>query len=157
MRTFRRFAGAHSRLLLTCARVCCLLLLIVLLSACATFRPAPLEQVPFQQRAESKSDGAMHVSAVALSAEESAAAFGVPLAEDGIQPVWFRVENGEDLAYFFFPTAVDPNHFSPQEAAWKEYVRDACNFSPSGFVQQSSLYWTANSCFEVFPKQELTF
>ena len=26
---------------------------------------------------------------------------------------------GEDLAYFFFPVAVDPNHLSPQEAAWK--------------------------------------
>jgi hypothetical protein len=24
-------------------------------------------------------------------------------------------------------------------------------------VQQSSLYWTANSCFEGFPKQVLTF
>jgi LssY C-terminus len=119
MRMFRRFAGAQSLPSLACARGCCSLLLIVLLSACATFRPVPLEQVPFHQRAETKRDGAVHVSAVALSAEESAAVFGVPLAGDGIQPVWVRIENWEDLAYFFFPTAVDPNHFSPQEAAWK--------------------------------------
>jgi hypothetical protein len=117
MRIFRRVAGAHCVPSLTCAGVCCLLLLIVLLSACATFRPVPLEQNRFHGRAETKSDGAVHVSAVALSAEESAAVFGVPLAEDGIQPVWLRVENEEDLAYFFFPVAVDPNHFSPQEAA----------------------------------------
>ena len=85
MRIFRRFAGAHCAPSFTCAGVYCLLLLIVLLPACATFRPAPLEQVPFHQRAESKRDGALLVSAVALSAEESAAVFGVPLAEDGIQ------------------------------------------------------------------------
>jgi LssY C-terminus len=119
MRMFRRLAGTHSVPSRPCVRVCSVLLLSVLLSACATFRPVPPEQVPFHGRAETKRDGAVHVSAVALSAEESAAAFGVPLAEDGIQPVWFRIENGEDLAYFFFPTAVDPNHFSPQEAAWK--------------------------------------
>jgi hypothetical protein len=119
MRMFRRFAGAHSVPSLPYVRVCCLLLLIVLLSACATFRPVPPEQVPFHGRAETKRDGAVHVSAVALSAEESAAVFGVALAEDEIQPVWLRIENGEDLAYFFFPVAVDPDHLSPQEAAWK--------------------------------------
>jgi hypothetical protein len=119
MRMFQRFGGAPSTPSFTCVRLCGWLLLLVLLSACATYRPVPLEQVPFQQRAVSQRDGAVHVSAVALSAEESAAVFGVPLAEDGIQPVWFRIENAEDLAYFFLPTAVDPNHFSPQEAAWK--------------------------------------
>jgi hypothetical protein len=93
MRIFRRFAGVHSVPSLPCVRVCCLLLLIVLLSACATFRPVPAEQVPFRGRAETKRDGAVRVSAVALSAEESAAVFGVPLAEEGIQPVWFRIEN----------------------------------------------------------------
>src|SRR5262245_34753776 len=122
MRIFQRFGGTHSVPSLTRVRICCVLLLIMLLPACATFRPVPPEQVPFQGRAETKRDGAVHVSAVALSAEESAAVFGVPLAEDGIQPVWFRIENGEDLAYFFFPTAVDPNHFSPQEAAWKSRI-----------------------------------
>ena len=93
-----------------------------LLPACATFQPAPLEQVPFRERAVTQRQGAVHVSAVALSAEESTAVFGVPLTEDGIHPVWLRIENGEDFVYFFFPTAVDPNHFSPQEAAWKSRI-----------------------------------
>jgi hypothetical protein len=90
--------------------------------ACATFQPAPLEQVPFHARAVTKRQGAVHVSAAALSAEESAAVFGVPLAEDGIQPVWLRIENGKDLGYFFLPAALDPNYFSPQEAAWKSRI-----------------------------------
>jgi LssY C-terminus len=122
MRIFRRFAGVHYLPPVHRNPACWLLLLVGLLPACATFQPAPLEQVPFHGRAETKRDGAVHVSAVVLSAEESAAVFGVPLAEDGIQPVWLRIENGEDLAYFFFPTAVDPNHFSPQEAAWKSRI-----------------------------------
>jgi hypothetical protein len=33
-------------------------------------------------------------------------------------------------------------------AQW-EYVRDACNFSRRGFVQQTSPSWTAKTYFEV--------
>src|SRR5215510_1606159 len=119
MRIFRRFVCAHHLPPFVCQRACGLLLLVGLLPACATFQPTPLEQVPFQTRAVTKRQGGVQVSAVVLSAEESAAAFGVPLTEDGIQPVWLRIENGEDLVYFFMPATLDPTYFSPQEAAWK--------------------------------------
>ena len=119
MRIFRRFAGVHHLPPVHRNPACWLLLLVGLLPACATFQPAPLEQVPFRERAVTQRQGAVQVSAVVLSAEESAAAFGVPLAEDGIQPVWVRIENGEDRVYFFLPAALDPTYFSPQEAAWK--------------------------------------
>ena len=116
---FRRFASTHHLPPFVRTRASGLLLLVGLLPACATFQPAPLEQVPFRERAVTKRQGEVSVSAVVFSAEESAAVFGVPLAEDGIQAVWLRIENGEDLVYFFMPAALDPTYFSPQEAAWK--------------------------------------
>jgi hypothetical protein len=119
MRIFRRFAGVDHLPPVHRNPACWLLLLVGLLPACATFQPTPLEQVPFRERAVTQRQVAVHVSAVVLSAEESAAAFGVPLAENGIQPVWVRIENGEDQVYFVLPAALDPTYFSPQEAAWK--------------------------------------
>jgi hypothetical protein len=122
MRSFRRFAGVNHLPPIHRNPARWLLLLVGLLPACATFQPTPLEQVPFRERAVTQRQGAVQVSAVALSAEESAAAFGVPLAEDGIQPVWLRIENGEDVVYLFMPAALDPTYFSPQEAAWKSRI-----------------------------------
>ena len=119
MRIVRRVAGVNHLPSVHRHPAWWLLLLVGLLPACATFQPAPLEQVPFHARAVTQRQGAVQVSAVVLSAEESAAAFGVPLAEDGIQPVWLHIENGEDVVYLFMPAALDPTYFSPQEAAWK--------------------------------------
>jgi hypothetical protein len=122
MRIFQRVAGVNHLPPGHRHPACWLLLLVGLLPVCATFQPAPLEQVPFHARAVTQRQGAVQVSAVVLSAEESAAVFGVPLAEDGIQPVWLRIENGEDRVYLFMPAALDPTYFSPQEAAWKSRI-----------------------------------
>ncbi|HEY2388869.1 MAG TPA: LssY C-terminal domain-containing protein [Candidatus Binatia bacterium] len=51
------------------------------------------------------------------SDEESARLFGVPLASNGIQPVWLDIDNGTDLPYWFMPSNLDPGYFTPLEAA----------------------------------------
>ena len=43
--------------------------------------------------------------------------FGVPMARRGIQPVWIHIVNRSDRPYRLQFVALDPNHFSPLEAA----------------------------------------
>ncbi len=64
-----------------------------------------------------RADGGVRVSTAVLSAEESAAVYGVPLATRAIQPVWIEVENRDDRAYFLLSPGLDPNFFPASEAA----------------------------------------
>jgi len=92
---------------------------VLAVSGCATFRPKPMEEIHFFERAQTKSDGNMRVTVAVPSAKESKALFGVDLANDGIQPVWIRIENNEDTPYFFATHSLEPYYFSAAEAAYK--------------------------------------
>ena len=69
-------------------------------------------------RAQTQSDGQVAVTVAVPSAAESATIFGVPLDKKGVQPVWVRIENRDDIDYIFLPADMDANYFSPQEVAW---------------------------------------
>jgi hypothetical protein len=71
----------------------------------------------YLDRAQSATIGDVHVSAAALSAEESAAVYGAPLAAKMIQPVWIEIENKEDVPYWLLFPGLDPNFFPASEAA----------------------------------------
>lgn len=58
------------------------------------------------------------VSVAALRDEESAAAFGLPMAGRGVQPVWVRIENRSALPYWFMPVFMDRDFYSAREAAY---------------------------------------
>ena len=119
--------GAHRRKLqrkVTRSRKTAVLILVVilpLLSGCASFNHRSLEQVGFEQRALSKTDGGITVSVVALSEDETIAAVGANLAAQGIQPVWIKIENNEDIGFVIPPMAIDHDYFSPSEAAWRAH------------------------------------
>ena len=85
----------------------------------ARFNPRPLREVGFEQRAQSKTDGGVQVSVVALGEDEARAAMGVDLAQRGIQPVWVKVENRENIGFVVPPLVIDHEYFSPMEAAWQ--------------------------------------
>jgi hypothetical protein len=53
-----------------------------------------------------------------LSAEESRQLFGVNLAGKDIQPVWVRVQNADSVPYWLMSAGLDPDYFSPLEAAY---------------------------------------
>ena len=91
----------------------------VLLGGCESFRPTPLDQNTFWERVETRTDGPVTVSVGVLSTEEARAAFGVDMHKKGIEPVWLRIENNDDLDYGFFPITLDPEYYSPYEAAWQ--------------------------------------
>jgi len=95
-----------------------LFLAALAVGGCAS--PGPAAQTgdaDYRTRALSRSDGRVRVSTSVLSAEESLAVYGVPLANRQIQPVWVEVENGEGVPYWLLSPGLDPNYFPPTEAA----------------------------------------
>jgi hypothetical protein len=80
------------------------------------------------KRAQTQSDEGVAVTVAVPSAAEAAVIFGVPLDKKGVQPVWVRIENDDDIDYIFVPADMDASYFSPQEVAW---------MNRSGFSSQS--------------------
>jgi hypothetical protein len=78
---------------------------------------APAAYPGYLERARSRALGEVWVAASALSAEESAAVYGVPLADELIQPVWIEVENRDTVPYWLMFPGLDPNFFPASEAA----------------------------------------
>jgi hypothetical protein len=91
----------------------------VLAAGCATFNPVPLQQVPFLDRAETRSTERVTVTAAVLSAEETRQVFSTDLYRKRIQPVWLEITNHTDELMLFLPSSLDPFYFSPLEAAQK--------------------------------------
>ena len=54
----------------------------------------------YKERLQTQTDGGVRVSSSVLSASESEAIYGAPLADKGIQPVWIEVENHDDTPYW---------------------------------------------------------
>ena len=88
------------------------------LGSCASLVPQPpTTRLDYKGRAVTRTEGGLRVSTAVLSADESAAVYGVPLAKRGIQPVWIEVENREKQAYYLLSPGLDPNFFPASEAA----------------------------------------
>ncbi|GJM07855.1 MAG: hypothetical protein DHS20C11_01310 [Lysobacteraceae bacterium] len=96
------------------------ILLLALISACASFDPKPIEPVidAYMTRALTERDHGVSVNAVPLTAEESAAIFGVKLARKKIQPVWLAIDNQESSDLWLLTLMLDPDYYSTREAAW---------------------------------------
>jgi hypothetical protein len=90
-------------------------------AGCQTFRPQPLDRVPFEQRVETQERDGLQVSVTVLSADEARKVFGVDLYGRNIQPVWVHLRNGTDLPYWFMLHALDPDYYSTGEAAYKSH------------------------------------
>ncbi len=96
-----------------------LLLPLLVLAACASFNPQPLDSVSFQQRLLTEENAQLEVSVAVLTPAEAAAVFGVDLAAREIQPVWIRVRNKGTRWYTLLPISLDPEYYSALEAAYK--------------------------------------
>ena len=90
-------------------------------SGCSTFSPQPIDQVPFRDRVETQERDGLTVSVTVLSQKESKEIFGIDIYDEGIQPIWARIENDTDVPYWFMLHGVDPNYFSAREAAYKSH------------------------------------
>src|SRR5262249_30289487 len=74
-----------------------ILLVAMLMSACGSFHPRPMSEVPFLARTVSQEKGKGRVTVAVPTGAESTQLFGVPLATKGIQPVWLRIENHDTV------------------------------------------------------------
>ena len=109
----------HSGRLLHLLLFVCVVFFIL---GCGTFKPKPMDEVPFKDRAVTQKKGQVRVTAAVLSEEESEAVFGVPLYKKRIQPVWLEIENSADHPMWFLPAGLDRNYFPPLEVAYMHRI-----------------------------------
>jgi len=95
--------------------------LVAVSFGCRTFSPTPMDQVGFQQRAETRTEEGVTVSVAILTAEEAKAAFDCKLYKKKIQPVWLEISNATDDEMLFMPRSIDPDYFAPLEVAQKTH------------------------------------
>lgn len=86
------------------------------------YKPEPTLR-SFAQRAQTQQNTSAEVTVAVLDAEESTRFFGVHLARRGIQPVHLRIENRSGTLLRLQLVEIDPNYYTPLEAA------AACHFS----------------------------
>jgi hypothetical protein len=95
-----------------------LVLLLLFLAGCAgTPTGTAPEAAAFLERAQEQIENDVRVSAAVPSAAESEALFGVPLYTRGVQPVWVEIENRRTEEVSFMAVGLDPEYFTPIEAA----------------------------------------
>jgi hypothetical protein len=90
-------------------------------SGCVSYRYTPVAEVPFLERAQTQEDGKVQATVSVLSDKEAKDVFGVSLARKGMQAVWLKIENRSESPYIFLQGTVDPDYFSPDEAAYASH------------------------------------
>lgn len=81
-----------------------------------SYQPHP-ELRDFIDAAETQERNGLKVRVAVLDSRVSRKFFGIAMARRGIQPVWIHVENRSDRTVRLQHVAIDPNYFSPLEAA----------------------------------------
>jgi hypothetical protein len=92
--------------------------LLLIMQGCSSFTPHPLEKVAFQDRAKSSTNGGLTVTVAVPTITEAKVIYGVALAAKHIQPVWLEVKNESADTYWFLPSGLDPEYFSPSEVTF---------------------------------------
>lgn len=106
-----------------------LVCLALFMGACATFdKPAAINEAPVHDRALTKEENGIRVSAAVVGDSEAMQIFGVDLFRKNIQAVWLDVENHSGRPLILLPTAMDPDYFSPLEVAFAFHTF----FAPDG-------------------------
>lgn len=97
------------------------LLCLSLLAACGgrAYVHGPLDNAALRDRAETQTEGPVLVSAAVPGRDETTAIFGLPLYDQGIQPVWIEIENGGANQARYALSSTDRLYFSPNEVAYK--------------------------------------
>jgi hypothetical protein len=94
---------------------------VLILSGCASYKPYAIDEVSFRERSQTKYQGNVRVTAAVPSAKESRKIFGVHIYRRGVQPIWLEIENNDKEPVWFLPMGLDPDYFSPIEAAFKNH------------------------------------
>lgn len=94
------------------------LLCLVLAVGCGKgFNPLSESEVPFRERSQTQERDGVRVTAAVPDSQETRDLFGTHLYKRGVQPVWLEIENKRDEILSFLPVGLDPEYFTPIEAA----------------------------------------
>ena len=98
-----------------------LLTVLLLFGGCGgkLYQVNPFDPAALRVRAVEQSENDLLARAAVPDADESQMIFGVPLYEQGIQPVWLEIENGTGNQIRFAPVGTDLEYFSPLEISYK--------------------------------------
>jgi hypothetical protein len=105
---------------------------VLLCVGCASsFNPKPMDQVAFRERSQTQEEGEVRVTTAVPGAKETRELFGVDLYRRGVQPVWLEIENGRDEVVSFLPVGLDPEYYTPIEAANMNLGEDLSQINPA--------------------------
>ena len=95
--------------------------LLLVMQACATAKPPPTNPLAYKSRTKSSVNEDLTVRVAVPTIAEAQAIYGVELAAKRIQPVWLEIRNDSADTYWFLPSGLDPEYFSPSEVAFAFY------------------------------------
>ncbi|BBO34241.1 LssY C-terminal domain-containing protein [Lacipirellula parvula] len=88
----------------------------------------------FLSRAQTQENANAHITVSVLDAAESARYFGVSLARRGIQPVHIRISNRSQSLLRLRLVRIDPNYYTPLEAAARNHFSFVKRLSAFGLI-----------------------
>jgi len=97
------------------------------------YTPDPMLRT-FVPRAQTQENVKAQVTVAVLDAHEATRLFGVPLARRGIQPVYLRITNRSDKLLRLLLVRIDPNYYTPLEAAAINHFSISKRLSAFGLV-----------------------
>ena len=97
------------------------------------YRPNPSIST-YEARAQTQQNAKATVTVAVLDAAEAHRLFGVPLSRRGIQPVHLRIVNRSDRLMRLQLVRIDPNYYTPLEAAASNHFSIAKRLSAFGLV-----------------------
>ncbi len=97
------------------------------------YQPEPALRT-FAERAQTQENANAQVTVAVLDAVESHHLFGVPMARRGIQPVHLRIANRSDKLLRLQLVEIDPNYYTPLEAAATNHFSIVKRLSAFGLV-----------------------
>jgi hypothetical protein len=100
------------------------------------YDPAPHHD-GFMERAQTQEQPRAAVTVAVLTSREARTVFGVDVARRGIQPVFLRIENRSPESLRLQMVSIDPNYFTPLEAAGVNHfsiVRRLSAFGAMGWL-----------------------
>jgi hypothetical protein len=127
----RRQSGDHRAAGRNALSFAALFCLVFVIAGCAVrpYHGADVDTASFLERAETQQQGSLRVTAAVPDAVETEALTGLDLYEQGIQPVWLKVENTGSAIARVATRSIDKDYFSPIEVAYKNRKK----FSSRGY------------------------
>ena len=92
-----------------------LAVLVFIIYGCTTTRPPSEDPTVYKNRTKSSVKGDVAVTVAVPTIAEAQAIYGVKMAKKHFQPAWGEVRSDSTAPYWYLPSGLDPNYFSPSD------------------------------------------